>query len=61
MGDRLANYKGYQPSRAPLRKGAISITNKYRGILKETAGHVDGTVIHSYMRKSIRNVFGGNR
>jgi len=56
---RLMNYKGYQPSRAPLRKGAISITNKYRGLLKEQSGKIDANRVYSYYRNSINGVFGG--
>lgn len=58
VSSRLINYKGYQPSRAPMRKGAISITNKYRGILKEQSGRIDGNVVHRYYRNSIKGVFG---
>ena len=58
QGDRLANYKGFQPARAPLRKGAIAITNKYRGLLKETSGAITTDKIPSVMRKSIKGVFG---
>ena len=57
-GDRLANYKGFQPARAPLRKGAIAITNKYRGMLKETSGAITTDKIPSVMRKNLKGVFG---
>ncbi len=56
-GDRLQNYKGYQPARAPLRKGAVAITAKYRGTLKETSG-VRATRIAPYLRSSVKGVFG---
>ena len=51
-------YRGFQPTRAPLRKGAIAITNKYRGLLKETSGAITTDKIPSVMRKSIKGVFG---
>lgn len=58
MGSRLQNYKGFQPARAPMRKGAIAVTAKYRGILKETSGGVDASRIPSFLRSSIKGVFG---
>lgn len=51
------NYKGFQPARAPLRKGAISITAKYRGRLKETSG-IKATRIAPHLRSSVKGVFG---
>ncbi len=57
MAGRLSNYKGFQPARAPLRKGAISITAKYRGRLKETSG-IKSTAIASHLRSSVKGVFG---
>ena len=56
-GDRLRNYKGFQPARAPMRKGAIAITAKYRGLLKEKQG-VNAVNIAPFLRKSVKGVFG---
>jgi len=55
---RFDNYKGFQPTRAPLRKGAIAITNKYKGILKETSGAITTDKIPAFLRQSIKGVFG---
>lgn len=56
-GTRLKNYKGFQPARAPLRKGAIAITAKYRGKLKPMGG-VDATKIAPFLRSSVKGIFG---
>lgn len=55
---RFENYKGYQPTRAPLRKGAIAVTNKYKGLLKESSGSITTDKIPAFMRKSIKGIFG---
>jgi hypothetical protein len=55
---RFENYKGFQPTRAPLRKGAIAVTNKYKGLLKETSGSITTDKIPTFLRQSLKGVFG---
>jgi hypothetical protein len=55
---RFENYKGFQPTRAPLRKGAIAVTNKYKGLLKETTGSITTDKIPTFLRQSLKGVFG---